>query len=44
MRYYLDLTVAEASEHLGWPEGTVKTLTRAALTSLRRMAEVDEED
>jgi RNA polymerase sigma factor (sigma-70 family) len=44
MRFYLDSTVAETAQELGWPEGTVKTLTRAAVKNLRRMTQPEGEE
>ena len=38
LRYYLDLSVREAAAVMECPEGTVKTLTHKAITSLRRDA------
>jgi RNA polymerase sigma factor (sigma-70 family) len=35
LRFFADFSVREVSELLGYPEGTVKTLTARALTSLR---------
>jgi RNA polymerase sigma factor (sigma-70 family) len=35
LRFFADLPVREVSELLGYPEGTVKTLTARALASLR---------
>jgi len=45
LRYYVDLSVRETAEHLGCPEGTVKTLTYQAIAALRRAGlEVDADD
>jgi RNA polymerase sigma factor (sigma-70 family) len=41
-RYYLDWSVRDTSQALGFPEGTVKTLTRQALQALRDAGLVDE--
>jgi RNA polymerase sigma factor (sigma-70 family) len=35
LRFFLDLSVAQTSDVLGWPEGTVKTLTRQGVARLR---------
>jgi RNA polymerase sigma factor (sigma-70 family) len=35
LRYFADFSVRDVSELLGYPEGTVKTLTARALASLR---------
>jgi RNA polymerase sigma-70 factor (sigma-E family) len=35
LRFFADLSVREVSELLGYPEGTVKTLTARALAALR---------
>jgi len=35
LRFYVDLSVAQTAASLEWPEGTVKSRTRRALTSLR---------
>lgn len=35
LRFFLDLSVREVSELLGYPEGTVKTLTARAVAALR---------
>lgn len=35
LRFYADLSVTQTAEILDWPEGTVKSRTRRALTSLR---------
>jgi RNA polymerase sigma factor (sigma-70 family) len=35
LRFFADFSVREVSQLLGYPEGTVKTLTAKALTSLR---------
>jgi RNA polymerase sigma factor (sigma-70 family) len=48
LRYFADLSVAETAEAMRCPEGTVKTLTRQAILSLRSAgliadAEVEEE-
>jgi RNA polymerase sigma factor (sigma-70 family) len=44
LRFFADLPVREVSELLGYPEGTVKTLTARALASLRttELAELTE--
>lgn len=45
LRYYADMSVRETATLLGCPEGTVKTLTRQAIASLRRAGlEVDDDD
>ena len=35
LRYFLDLSVRETADTLGCPEGTVKTLTRKGILTLR---------
>ena len=37
LRFYAGLSVRETAEHLGCPEGTVKTLTYRAIGALRRV-------
>ena len=45
LRYYADLSVAETAAEMGCPEGTVKTLTRQAISALRTNGlEVTEDD
>lgn len=39
LRYYLDMTEAEAADILGWRVGTVKSTTHRALADLRKMIE-----
>jgi DNA-directed RNA polymerase specialized sigma24 family protein len=39
--YYLDLPVGQAALVMECPEGTVKTLTSKAITSLRRSLAAD---
>jgi RNA polymerase sigma factor (sigma-70 family) len=36
LRYYVDLPVSEVAEAMDCPEGTVKTLTRKSIASLRQ--------
>lgn len=36
LRYYAELSVSEVANLTGWPEGTVKTLTRRAIAILRQ--------
>lgn len=48
LRYFADLSVADAAEAMRCPEGTVKTLTRQAILALRSAgliseAEIEEE-
>lgn len=43
LRFYLGYSVRETAAALGCPEGTVKTLTRRAITRLRDSGYVDEE-
>ena len=44
LRYYADLSVRSVAEITGLPEGTVKTLTRRALASLRASTELQIEE
>lgn len=41
LRFFADLSVREVSELLGYPEGTVKTLTARALAALQRSGLTD---
>ena len=42
LRYFADLSVAETAAAMRCPEGTVKTLTRAAIASLRHAGLITE--
>ena len=44
LRYYGGLSVAETAEQLACAEGTVKSLTHKAMTTLRRSLAVDREE
>jgi RNA polymerase sigma factor (sigma-70 family) len=44
LRFYVDLTVNEVAALTGFPEGSVKTLTRRAVQLLRRDFQTDEDD
>jgi RNA polymerase sigma-70 factor, ECF subfamily len=43
LRYYAGFSVAEVADLMGCPEGTVKTLTRKAIASLREEIDVADE-
>ena len=36
LRFYLDLSVAQSADAVGWPENTIKTLTRRGLENPRK--------
>jgi RNA polymerase sigma-70 factor (sigma-E family) len=43
LRYFGDFSVGEVAQILGCPEGTVKTLTRAAIAALRTQGLVEDQ-
>jgi RNA polymerase sigma-70 factor (ECF subfamily) len=43
LRYYAGFSVAEVADLMGCPEGTVKTLTRKAIASLREEINIEDE-
>lgn len=43
LRYFADMSIAEAAEAMGCAEGTVRSLTHKGLTALRGRLDVEEE-
>lgn len=43
LRYFADLSVRDAGQVMGCPQGTIKTLTRQGITRLRSMGLIEDE-